>query len=234
MLPHPSGTEPPPSLPPSTHSSSQTSTTRSSTTWPSWAVRTTSSSTSAVHHPSGRREQTSNRRTTILSHHRRAEAKARYPTNSFRSNYDYYDSSRYSGDYLYPVQHQVSHPVSCLLGHQSFWRKIWIFQFILFRKYDRNGLDFFMGGIWGISTFFGCSLERIGWPFEAFSSEFYSHAWLRHFRWWETGNTTTSAVKLWTRGTSEPPVLWSAENSPGNIVMTTCNMYRYLHNLMTT
>ena len=151
MLPHPSGTEPPPSLPPSTHSSSQTSTTRSSTTWPSWAVRTTSSSTSAVPHPSGRREQTSNRRTTILSHHRRAEAKARYPTNSFRSNYDYYDSSRYSGDYLYPVQHQVSHPVSCLLGHQSFWRKIWIFQFILFRKYDRNGLEFFYG--WNLRNF---------------------------------------------------------------------------------
>ena len=39
---------------------------------------------------------------------RRAEAKARYPADSFRSNYDYYDSSRHSGDYLYPVQHQVS------------------------------------------------------------------------------------------------------------------------------
>jgi len=38
---------------------------------------------------------------------RRAEAKARYPADSFRSNYDYYDSSRHSGDYLYPVQHQV-------------------------------------------------------------------------------------------------------------------------------
>merc|ERR1712141_851914 len=34
---------------------------------------------------------------------RRAEAKARYPENSFRSNYDYYDTSRYTGDYLYPV-----------------------------------------------------------------------------------------------------------------------------------
>jgi len=38
---------------------------------------------------------------------RRAEARARYPENSFRSNYDYYDTSRYTGDYLYPVNKQV-------------------------------------------------------------------------------------------------------------------------------
>jgi len=38
---------------------------------------------------------------------RRAEAQARYPPDSFRSHYNYYDPSRHTGDYLYPVTSQV-------------------------------------------------------------------------------------------------------------------------------
>ena len=38
---------------------------------------------------------------------RRAEERARYPQDSFRSRYNYYDDTRHTVDYLYPVTNQV-------------------------------------------------------------------------------------------------------------------------------
>jgi len=35
------------------------------------------------------------------------ETKPRYPVDSFRSRYNYYDSTKYNGDYLYPVSKKV-------------------------------------------------------------------------------------------------------------------------------
>ena len=39
---------------------------------------------------------------------RRAEERARYPLDSFRSRYNYYDDTRHTVDYLYPVTNQVN------------------------------------------------------------------------------------------------------------------------------
>ena len=43
--------------------------------------------------------------------HRELESKPRYPTDSFRHQYNYYDGNKHSGDYLYPVTNQVE--VNC-------------------------------------------------------------------------------------------------------------------------
>jgi len=38
---------------------------------------------------------------------RELESKPRYPTDSFRHQYNYYDGNKHSGDYLYPVTNQI-------------------------------------------------------------------------------------------------------------------------------